>query len=109
MINIYNNPEKFGLKKIAELRAGGGYEYGLFVAWMKGWGDYYYGVFFDYDRGMMPFEDIGIPDLIHVTWFDEIFKAAYEWTKGEAAWATVSDKEINSFKQTLYNVLTKGK
>ena len=66
-MNIYYNPEEFGLEVVKNIDTGGGYDFDMFVIWKDKKNNLYYGQ----DSGCScptPFEDFeGIPSLIKIT------------------------------------------
>lgn len=65
-MNVYYDPEKFGLTKVAEIDTAGGYEFDITVVFRKEDGSFWYAQ----DSGCScptPFEDHGLDSLTPVT------------------------------------------
>ena len=93
-MNVYYDPEKFGLKVIGELEKGASYEFDTFVVWQKENGDLVYGT----DSGCScptPFEDQGLNDLKP---YSE--QALDEWV-AEDNWRELKPTEMVQFKEKI--------
>ena len=93
-MNIYYNPEKFGLEIVASLDLGGGYEYDTYLVFKKD-GKLYSAS----DSGCScyePFDGIGVEDLDELTW--ENFSADMD------DWSASIDRDRDKIDIDLFRV-----
>lgn len=87
-MNIYYDPQKFGLTPVGTVELGGGYEFDTYALWRNIEG----ALVWAHDSGCScptPFEDLGVDDLLTGTaadfqsWVEESI-AAEGWHEGDA-------------------------